>query len=85
MVLVSIYKDRVFEELAKQHGTDGHVTNYNRRNGQQNQWHCDHPRRLVRTMVVVAVIIMVIIVSVVCIWILVIALFAMEYLEVDAE
>ena len=83
-VLVGIHKNRVFEEIAEQHGRDGHETDHHRRNGQQYQRHCHHPRRLVRR-VVFSMTMIVMGVGVVCIGILVVTLFAVEDQEVHAE
>jgi hypothetical protein len=42
-VLGRINEDHVLEEIAVQHGLDGHETDQHRRNRQEHQGNSDHP------------------------------------------
>ncbi|MPM54767.1 hypothetical protein SDC9_101547 [bioreactor metagenome] len=87
MVLGAVYRDHALEEVAQRHRCQRHRTNHHRRDGQQDQRHGDHGRRLVRLGIVAmaVVVVMRMMVVVVRIGVLVVALLAVEHDEIQAE
>jgi len=78
-----IHRNGVLEKFAEQHRADGHVSDHDRRYGQQHQGNPDDPGRLVRRLVCACMPVVVIVV--VRVRILVEALLAMEHQKIQPE
>ena len=74
---IGIDVDGVFKEVAKEHGLYREVADQHRGNSQQHQGQSDHPRRLMRGMVVAM--------SMVCFRVLIKAFFAVKDQKIHSK